>query len=108
MELPAKCPHCGGKGCDKCVDGQITVTMPEDDWYTRHCTNPLCGWDNGGCQGNRLYDDPAPCMICGETDVVWIPMCDSESDPPWKTHQQDKQFARYLIALEQMPEPTST
>ena len=97
--IPAKCPHCFGSGCDKCVDGEITVTIPEDDWYSRHCTNPLCGFDNGGCQGSMLYDlKDQTCVMCDHSEVVWIPMCEEDLDPPWLVHQHGD-FANYLRAM---------
>lgn len=105
IELPAKCPHCDS-GCEKCVDGKIVVNMPEDDWYTRHCLNPLCGFDNGGCQGSALREENLPCVMCGHSDVAWIPMCESSPDPPWKINQAETPMAKYLIAIEsQMGEP---
>lgn len=97
-ELQAKCPHCFGSGCGKCVDGKITVTMPEDDWYTMHCTNPLCGFDNGGCQGSALQDISRNCVMCDHEEVVWIPDCESELEPPWMIYQHGE-FANYLWAI---------
>lgn len=99
-EMQAKCPHCFGPGCNKCVDGKITVKVPEDDWYTRHCTNPLCGFDNGGCQGDALGEIVSECHMCDHEEVVWIPMCESESDPPWMIHQHGD-FANFLRELAQ-------
>lgn len=100
-EFPAMCPHCGGAGCDKCTDGRITVTMPEDDWYTQHCLNPYCGFDNGGCQGGSLgrRDLDQPCVMCGEIGSEWIPMCESLDDPPWMEFQAALPFAKHLIAV---------
>lgn len=98
MKLKAKCPHCQS-GCDKCTDGFTTVEFPEGDWYTRHCTNPLCGFDNGGCQGAYLYEGLEPCLMCQHHETVWVPLCESLGNPPWQTHQTDKPFARYLMAL---------
>lgn len=96
--LKAKCPHCRD-GCEKCDGGFWDVTMPEDDWYTTHCLNPLCGFDNGGSQGSRLRDRTEPCVMCRHPETVWIPMCESIDNPPWMTHQKDNPFAQYLIAL---------
>lgn len=105
MELKAKCPHCFGEKqeCDKCGgSGFVTATMPEGDWYTRHCTHPLCGFDNGGCQGRAIGDlSSDKCIMCDHPEVVWIPMCEASHDPPWRTHQKDNDFAKYLLAIEE-------
>lgn len=44
--MKAKCPHCKD-GCDKCEDGFFEVKLAEGNWFTRACTNPMCGFHNG-------------------------------------------------------------
>lgn len=104
--LPAKCPRCKGNGriemlehCQMCKGkGTIEVTLPADDWYTRHCTNPLCGFDNGMCQGDRLdysrEHGGTECFMCKTGKWVWLPICESEVNPPWLEHQHSP-FADY-------------
>ena len=91
-ELLTKCP--------KCKDGQIIVTLPADDWYTMHCTNPQCGFDNGGCQGASLHDlVGATCVMCGSGSLVWLPACEASADSPWQTNLAHLPFAQYLLKL---------
>lgn len=103
MQMPAKCPQCFGeaKECGRCGgSGTIDVTLPEGDWYTQHCNNADCGFDNGGCQGSSLGAITFPCVMCGSEDVVWMPMCDSDPDTAWKRTKPNPIFAEYLLALE--------
>lgn len=71
--------------------------MPTTNLYTRHCTSPLCGFNNGGCLGTRLEEYLGKCVMCGHDEVVWIPMEEAEEDGPWMVHQKDNQFARFQI-----------
>jgi len=80
--LPAKCPHCGGKGCDFCLRGQVIFSMPtEFEAYTRKCNN--CGFENGMlCVGEQAYPkenfkniknkSPGKCINCKSLDTKWL------------------------------------
>ena len=64
--MDALCPHCFGKGCEKCVDGKIAVSFAKGNVFTRQCTNLNCGFENGG----RIVDGEIPeepsgdCVMC--------------------------------------------
>ena len=105
IELPAKCPKCFGDGCGDCDGGQIVVRLPADDWYTRHCTNQRCGFDNGACQGVSLYDlSDATCVMCGSGSLVWLPECEASFNSPWQANLAHLPFAQYLLKLYERPE----
>jgi hypothetical protein len=100
MEFPAKCPRCDDGSCGKCDDNnQIAVTLDENDtYYTEHCLNPDCGFDNGGCS-SRFLDrrDCRPCIMCKHPETTMIPMCESSENPPWIEKQRGG-FADYQRA----------
>ena len=68
FSLPIKCPHCAGKeppGCAFCVGGQAQAGLAEGDWYTRACTSPSCGFENGVRISKTLpKDSPGLCVEC--------------------------------------------
>lgn len=74
-KMPAMCPHCGGKGCEVCKGtGKIEVGFASGAFYTRLCTNPECGFENGGRivkEGKSLEDVEKKCVRCGKDTVVW-------------------------------------
>ena len=74
-KMLAMCPHCGGQGCEKCGDtGKIGVSFSSGAFFTRHCADPYCGFDNGGRivkEGMVLEDVRKKCVVCGKETVVW-------------------------------------
>lgn len=80
MTLPAKCPHCGGVGCDFCFNGQVVVSLPskEADAYTMKCND--CGFENGclfvgeNCLKLEKFRTrkPQSCVMCRSDNVVWL------------------------------------
>lgn len=71
--MRAKCPHCND-GCEKCEAGYVQASFAGGQWYARRCQNPECGFDNGArAAAFGLPDIDRPCVICGGTDMVWIP-----------------------------------
>lgn len=73
----AKCPHCGGSGCDQpnCVGGYLQVSFAEGDWWTCSCLNNVdCGFINGGriCEGFPP-ESSGLCVICGGP-TEWVLM----------------------------------
>jgi len=64
--MPAKCPECGGEGCEKCDDGKIEVRFASGGLYTRTCLNKECGRQNGGRISKTLPPESSgPCVMCG-------------------------------------------
>ena len=100
MHFPAKCPHCGGDGCLECQGtGKIAAELKEDvQYYTQHCLNPLCGFDNGGSTHAGGFGTGEPCIMCDHPETTWIKMEESLADPPWKTHQMHRDLAKYRMA----------
>jgi hypothetical protein len=69
--MKAKCPFClGGKNanCEKCHStGSMSVGFAEGNIWTRKCTNPECGVENGGCivKGDKEPQEASgPCPWC--------------------------------------------
>lgn len=95
----AMCPHCGGKGCKRCENkGTREARFAEGDWYTRHCTNPECGFNNGGRivpAGTHPDDHDHPgdyegddkCVVCGERTVKWVLYQDAPESDAWIKNQ---------------------
>lgn len=97
----AMCPHCGGEGCKRCENkGTREARFAEGDWYTRHCTNPECGFNNGGRivpagthpddPGNEHpgdYDGDDKCVVCGEQTAKWVPYFEAPESDAWVKNQ---------------------
>jgi hypothetical protein len=72
--MKAKCYKCFGEkpDCNKCNGtGFVEASIASGEVYTRHCTNPDCGFDNGGmivgptaCPKEALDSPPSPCLYC--------------------------------------------
>ena len=78
MELPEKfpamCPECGGKGCEKCKDGQVEVSFKKGDLFTCACL--LCGFENGGYITETYPSESSePCVMCGG-ETEWKFLCE--------------------------------
>lgn len=71
--MKAKCPNCE-KGCEKCKDGFIEVSIAKGKLFTRHCDD--CGFDNGGRVVPEGKDPPegkpAPCVMCKSQNTRWM------------------------------------
>lgn len=77
--MDAKCPHCKS-GCEHCEDGFIQVQFARGRLYTKKCSDPKCGFENGGrITGEGLppitddLGDPMDCIIC-KAEASWVPV----------------------------------
>lgn len=82
LPLPAQCPHCGGQGCDFCIEGQTLFTLSDDcEIYTEACQD--CGFENGMLMVSektytkeqferRKKNKSLKCIECGSTNVKWL------------------------------------
>lgn len=82
--MKAKCVFClnGEKPCTHCKDtGYMDVGFAEGNLWTRACTDPTCGFENGGRieKGDKEpSDSPGECVICHKP-AKWMlvgDMCD--------------------------------
>ena len=84
--MPALCPYCGNDetkklDCEKCKGtGYLQVSFARGQLFTRACTNPDCGFKNGGHilrPGETLPELPEDRWIMSDQKCI---MCDA----PWE------------------------
>lgn len=68
-------PDCSGRGCPKCREGFVEVTIPDGELYTLKCKD--CGYENGGRIVNEDLPLKAPeigCVKCNapKTRVEYV------------------------------------
>ena len=97
--MRAKCPKCVD-GCVGCDGGYVELSVAEGEWYTRHCTNEECGFDNGACHEDFLDDELGCCVMCGKGGVEWMLLSESDQENAAWRNRQLNSFGRYLLDLE--------
>ncbi len=106
--MKIQCPNCHGEGCKRCEDTDyMEGSFAEGDWYTRHCPNEECGFNNGGrivpygIQPVEDEWDKDGCVVCGGP-IKYMLMSEAPESDAWQRNEKKFTIKRQKEIIERL------